>query len=193
MKGKMNERFWILISRVLEASGIVCMTVFLMSIFLPRDPPIEIASVKLLLPVSTSLGLIALGASILAIGLSITSGVKMKALTHLNFYEKMAMMDGYKMDLHCGDSFKLFLNKCQYDIKAESALKPWADKKDMKKLMESITQIIECAQKKNRYANGANTEDICNLIEIALEVNPKNEVLQNLKSKCPPSWQIGRE
>ena len=184
MTRKINERFWILISRVLVTLGIVGMIVFLMSIFLARDPPIEIASVKLSLPVS--LGFIALSASILAIGLSISSDVKMKALTSLNFYEKMAMMEGYKMDLHCGNSFKLFLNKCQYDIKAESALKPWADEKNMKKLMESITQIIECAQKKNRDANGAYTEDICDLIKIALEVDPKNKVLLNLKSKCPP-------
>jgi len=142
---------------------------------------------------TTGLGIIAIGVSFIALGGSISSEQKMMALTKLNFYEKMAMMEGYKMDLHCGDSVKLFLNKCQYDIKAESALKPWADKEDMNKLMESITQIIECAQKKNRDANGAYTEDICNLIEIALEVDPKNEVLQNLKSKCPPSWQIERK
>lgn len=141
---------------------------------------------------TTGLGIIAIGVSFIALGGSISSEQKMMAITKLNFYEKMAMIEDY-MGCFCGkDGFETLLKRIRYDINAESALKPWADRESLEKLITSLIQIIECAQKKDRDANGAYTEDICNLIEIALEINPENKVLQDLKSKCPPSWQIGR-
>ncbi|HUV02070.1 MAG TPA: hypothetical protein VMW67_01245 [Desulfobacteria bacterium] len=148
MKGKMNERFWILISRVLEASGIVCMMVFLTCIFLPRDPPIEIASVKLLLPVSTSLGLIALGASILAIGLSISSGIKTKALTSLNFDEKMAMMTGYEKIL-----------------------------KNLKVERDKIEDIIRNRQEINNKINNNESEELDDMIKNKKWVDQKDMII----------------
>ena len=153
--------------------GIILLIVGIIILIFHRDyiPGIAIAS---------------LGLSLIAIGIANKSERRMEALTYLNFYEKMAMLENYMGDFCGKDGFETLLKKLIYDIKAESALKPWADRESLEKLITSLIQIIECAQKKNRDANGAYTEDICNLIEIALEVDPKNEVLLNLKSKCPP-------
>lgn len=139
--------------------------------------------------ISISLALVCLGVSFIAIGLSLSSEMRMKALTKLNFNEKMAMFEDYRGTFCSEDRFKTRLNRLGYDVEAESSLKHWADDDDLKKLMEIIIKIIKCAIDGDSMY-GRYTEDICELIEIALQADPENKDLNNLINECPRYWRL---
>jgi len=86
--------------------------------------------------VSFGLGVIAIGISFIGLNISLSSDERMKALTILNYYEKMVMLEGYKA-MYPKDETDLktrIANKVDYDIKAISELDPFLD--DDKKITE---------------------------------------------------------
>lgn len=84
----------------------------------------------------------------------------MKALTDLNYYEKMAMLEGYKRSYTANPTECNIrdLEKCNYDIQAISAFNQFlVDGEKIKKRRKSINEAIAYAR--NKYP-GKEYEDI---------------------------------
>jgi hypothetical protein len=79
--------------------------------------------------VSFGMAVIAIGLSFVGLGTSTSSDEKMVALTNLNYYEKMAMLEGYKAMYPKDETDRKtrIANKADYDIKAISELDPFLD------------------------------------------------------------------
>jgi hypothetical protein len=75
------------------------------------------------------MAVIAIGLSFVGLGTSKSSDEKMVALTNLNYYEKMAMLEGYKAMYPKDETDRKtrIANKADYDIKAISELDPFLD------------------------------------------------------------------
>lgn len=130
-----------------------------------------------------------IGISLMALALSRKSTYQMHALTALNFDEKMAMMTDYKKRIagietekpsESLDDLGYVLDKCNYDLRAISHLRWWANSNDRKKLIEEyVIPIINDAQRNDTCKN--NRKIICGIIENALKVDPKNGKFKKLK------------
>ena len=125
-------------------------------------------------------GAIAMGFSIIALGYASLSGRQILALTHLNFDEKMAMMEKYYDAVTMIDTEKSprgtydlgrVLDECKYDLRAVCHLRYLASAKVKEDLIKNhVVKIIKDAEIKDTCNN--NREKICELIKICLEIAP---------------------
>lgn len=136
---------------------------------------------------SVGLAVITLGISYITIIIALSSNKKMKALAKLNFDEKMAMMI-----IHKGNFEKTMLEtvieRCKYDLRAMSHLIHWAKNEptaeDKEKLIKYVIDIIEGYQGcKKCDENEKYSKNICDIIEISLEIVPDHKKLINLKKE----------
>jgi hypothetical protein len=97
---RMNVNFWKKFGFALQIVGAIIVVVFVISIAMRIvDTSIVVKGVEVPFKDEISFGAIAVGISLIALGMSISSEQKMKALTNLNFDEKMAMMTDYEKTL----------------------------------------------------------------------------------------------
>lgn len=110
---------------------------------------------------SLGLGIIAIGIAFVGLDFSKSSEKiaksseeRMTALTNLNYYEKMAMLEGYKCEcVSPTDSIvKRYLEKVCYDIKAISELDQWIDDDKIEKRKASAIEAATLLREK--YPNG---------------------------------------
>ena len=133
--------------------------------------------------ISMPIAITSMGISIIAIAIASKSERRMEALTNLNFYEKMAMLEGYKIDLKDDPSKGLENSKkCKYDIAAVAELKEWADYKKVKELKGKIREIREISQKiieddPSKDTEGSYAGLIEEIYESSLEIDPENDAL----------------
>ena len=152
----------------LAVGGIVLACFFIASIY------INIAT-NMMSIVNCIIACVSLIIALIALCIASKSEDRMKALTALNFDEKMAMMAKYKDDSR--------LDPFYYDFRAISHLRCWADPKEKRELIEKVIDIIKDAQ--NKDTEGKDREIICKIIKIALEVDPKDEVLKKYQqNRC---------
>ena len=147
--------------------------------------------------IAIGVSIIAICITIIAIGIAHSSEKKMKALTALNFDEKMAMMSDYKTSIdnwkERGDANAIKNNKrqerkdiegivdrCKYDLSAISHLIPWAEDKDKEKLINNyVIKIIESniENYQEKYKDPDREEylkNICDMINIAFKIDSNN-------------------
>lgn len=110
--------------------------------------------------ISIPIAVISIGISCFALSIANESELRMKALTNLNYYEKMAMLEGYK---HRNvyeeiEENKRHLNRIYYDIQAISQLDQWVDGEKIEKRKESVHEVKALA--KDRYPQSDCTEII---------------------------------
>jgi len=111
---------------------------------------------------------ISLGTSLIAVSISLKSDLLLKALTNLNFFEKMAILEAYKAE-HASASNKLIdankrnLERCNYDICAISALDPFLIDKEKKK--DRSCSACEVAAYARQHFQEAEYEDYLRKIE----------------------------
>jgi hypothetical protein len=139
---------------------------------------------------------ITFGFSILALGFASLSGIQMRALTHLNFDEKMAMMVIHNTRIigidtekpsERSDNLDSILDRCKYDLQALSHLRYWAKREEKEDLIDNyVVEIINNAQRKDTCKN--NRKKLCELIEISLKIVPKHHKLGTIREEiCPRS------
>lgn len=137
---------------------------------------------------------IVFGFSILALGFASLSGMQMRALTHLNFDGKMAMMIDYNtriigMDTEKPseryDNLDNILDQCKYDLRALSHLRYWAKREEKEDLIDNyVVEIINNALRKDTCKNSR--KKICELIESSLKIIPKHHKLGTIREEiCP--------
>lgn len=101
--------------------------------------------------ISIPIAVISIGISCFALSLANESELRMKALTDLNYYEKMAMLEFYK-SIYAANPTECAirdLEKCNYDIQAISAFNQFlVDGEKIKKRQESIIEVIAYARNK---------------------------------------------
>ena len=141
-----------------------------------------------------SMETIAVGFSILALGFAYLSEMQMRALTHLNFDGKMAMMIDYNTRIIGMDTEKPserydkldnILDQCKYDLRALSHLRYWAKREEKEDLIDNyVVEIINNALRKDTCKNSR--KKICELIEISLKIIPKHHKLGTIREEiCP--------
>ena len=125
--------------------------------------------------VSLGLGFIGIGFSIAGYNISQSSNERMEALTNLNYYEKMAMLEGYKSKyaIHTTDAIKRDLEKVHYDIKAVTALRKWMGSEKIKELKRSACETATYAQV--RYPGSEYKDSITKLKKTAEGDASENE------------------
>lgn len=145
--------------------------------------------------IGVSVSLVSVGISIIALSISNESEQKMKALTKLNYYEKMAMLEYYKEVLAdnqlSGERFNRRLRKCCYDIQAISALDQWMmadiNKDDRKTSIDAVLKFIdediECVQDKDDRRELEKIRD--KISKIASDLASGSEYVEKTKSVMP--------
>ncbi|NMX22158.1 hypothetical protein C5S30_07005 [ANME-1 cluster archaeon GoMg4] len=145
--------------------------------------------------IGVSISLVSVGISIIALSLSNESEQRMKALTKLNYYEKMAMLEYYKEvfadDQLSGERFNRRLRKCCYDIQAISALDQWMmadiNKEDRKTSINAVLKFIDkdikCVQDKDDRIELEKIRD--KISKIASDLASENEYVEKTKSAMP--------
>lgn len=190
VKGKMIEK-----KRICIIIGVVGIVVgIIVGIIVGRWLSLYISNEAI---ISIAFSLIAIVISLIAFNISLSSEQKMKALTKLNFDEKMAMMTGYRTEItyfkkkrdmlaeriknnelvNLGDAISAAVDRYKYDLRAISHLIPWAEKGDKEKLIEEyaieiIENSIEIYQKK--YGGGHEKDflkNICAMINSAFDID----------------------
>lgn len=121
-----------------------------------------------------NIGACALGASVigvsigfLALHISLKSGERMQAMANLEFYEKMAMVQQYIMDLSQPDTDewnKAYADKIFYDLKGAKQLDKYVDSKIKKELDKKIEELKrEAAEDPEKYKDLI--EELTSLLE----------------------------
>jgi hypothetical protein len=125
--------------------------------------------------VGLGLGFITIGLFYMGHVISLSSKEQMKALTNLNYYEKMAMLEGYKTKyaIHTTDAIKRDLEKVHYDIKAVTALRKWMGPKKIEELKRSACETATYVQV--RYPGSEYKDSITKLKKTAEGDASENE------------------
>lgn len=136
--------------------------------------------------ISVSIAVISIGISCFALSISKESELRMKALTDLNYYEKMAMLEGYKRSYTANPTECNIrdLEKCNYDIQAISAFNQFlVDGEKIKKRRKSINEAIAYAR--NKYPGKEYEDIIRRMSENASGFASGNEDIKKLKMIVP--------
>jgi len=156
MGNKGTKTYWRSAGRILEVLGIGYMGAILILAYF-KIVPMDLYQFCAL--ESLGLGFIAIGLSFTGLDISLSSEERMKALTNLNYYEKMAMLEGYKSRyaIYTTDTIKRDLEKVCYDIEAITALYQWID---TEKIEKRNTSVIETATYAREKYPGTEYEDL---------------------------------
>ena len=95
--------------------------------------------------ISWGVALVSIGIAVYAIGISKGSDERMQAMANLEFYEKMAMVQQYTVDLSQPDTDqwnKAYANKIFYDLKGAKQLEEWVKDPEIAKMLHDGIQTL---------------------------------------------------
>jgi c-di-AMP phosphodiesterase-like protein len=119
------------------AFGIVLLIVIFILIVIGKSPDISFVGIMF--------ALFSVGLALIAISLSLHSDERMTAMANLEFYEKMAMVQQYIMDMSKNEPDewnKAYADKIFYDLKGAKQLEKWVKDPNIAKMFNDEIQIL---------------------------------------------------
>jgi len=132
--------------------------------------------------IALGLGLLSLLISAVAVWIAIRSDRRMKALSNLEFQEKLAAMAGHLRNLK-QDKSSLHAERIRNDLAAVSSLKNYASKENQEKLIRDyvIPILQEYLRGKMEQGVAITVKDI---IDIALSYRIESAELESLRQRA---------